>query len=197
MSANAALGPSEWADHYDLYQADGVTPLLELDNPLLRAFQGDEMVESELVIAPKDAPRRILKARGRTLYDASGAKLGAVVALHDLSEQRRVERENRQWLERVRLLYDISTQNELGTDDQISSALALSASLLELDLGVLSRIEGERSTITHVFDKSAALQAGSVFKLEETYCSMTIRKGDVLGIHHMAEDEHTAHPCRP
>ena len=195
LSANARLEPEHWANHYDLYQADGVTPLSEAEIPLMRAFRGEERVDAELVITPTDASPRILKARGRALYDADGVKLGAVVAMHDLSEQRRVEGENRQWLERVRLLYDVSTQNELSAYEQIGSALALSAKLLELDLGVLSRVEGERYTVTHLYDETATLQVGAVFNLKKTYCHLTLREGDVLGIHHMAEDARSAHPC--
>ena len=87
------LPPDEWADHFDLYQSDGITPLLTQDIPLFRAFAGETVRDAEMVIAPKDCPRRTLSVSGQPIYSSEGRKLGAVVAMHDITARRQIERE--------------------------------------------------------------------------------------------------------
>ncbi|MDF5708772.1 MAG: AAA family ATPase [Nostoc sp. S4] len=81
-----SLPPEEWAQHFDLYQADGETPLLTREIPLFRAFQGEIIENVEMVIAPKRGSKRILSASGQAIVDAVGNKLGAVVVMRDISD---------------------------------------------------------------------------------------------------------------
>lgn len=96
----AAIPAEEWAKHYDLYRADG-TSMRREEIPLFRALQGETVQNVEMVIAPKQGARRILLASGQALYDAEGTKLGAVVVMHDVTEQRQAEVERRQRSEAV------------------------------------------------------------------------------------------------
>src|SRR5688572_19846406 len=55
------LPPEEWASAYDLYAADGVTPLPTEQIPLLRAFSGEHVQEAGMtIVANGQAPRQIL-----------------------------------------------------------------------------------------------------------------------------------------
>ncbi|MEH2068269.1 MAG: AAA family ATPase [Nostoc sp.] len=81
-----SLPPEEWAQHFNLYQADGETPLLTREIPLFRAFQGEIVENVEMVIAPKRGSKRILSASGQAIVDAAGNKLGAVVVMRDISD---------------------------------------------------------------------------------------------------------------
>jgi diguanylate cyclase (GGDEF)-like protein/PAS domain S-box-containing protein len=85
------LAPDQWSEHYDLYLADGHTPMPMEQIPLYRAFKGDVIRNVEIVIAPKDRPHRILVCNGQPLMSASGEKLGAVVAMHDITERKQAE----------------------------------------------------------------------------------------------------------
>ncbi len=87
------LPAEQWAEHFDLYDADGLTPMHMQDIPLYRALQGEDVREAEAVIAPQNGPRRTTMANGRAIYGADGEKLGAVVAMHDVTERRQAERE--------------------------------------------------------------------------------------------------------
>ncbi|MDQ3039730.1 MAG: PAS domain S-box protein, partial [Pseudomonadota bacterium] len=53
-----SLPPGQWAAHYDLYLADGVTRMEMAQIPLFRAFNGEHIRNLEMVIAPKAHPRR-------------------------------------------------------------------------------------------------------------------------------------------
>lgn len=85
------LPPSEWAKHYDLYKADGTTPMEMKDIPLFRALNGEKIENSEMVIAPKKGERRHVSASGSLLMDSDGEKLGAVIAMHDITELKKAE----------------------------------------------------------------------------------------------------------
>ncbi len=88
-----ALPAEEWADRFDLFRADGVTPLTTGEIPLFRAYGGETVRDAEMVIAPAGRPDRIVLASGQAIYDGDGRKLGAVVAMHDITARRRAEQE--------------------------------------------------------------------------------------------------------
>ncbi len=73
------LPPEQWASH-----------------PLFRALQGERLYHTELTIARKDKSVRVVAASGQPIVDEHGTKLGAVVALRDITEQRNLERQLRQ-----------------------------------------------------------------------------------------------------
>ena len=84
--------PAErWAEHYDLYRADGVTLLPTEEVPLVRALRGEVVRDVEIVIAPPDVAKRTVLASGRPLAGAGGEKLGAVVSMHDVTERKAAE----------------------------------------------------------------------------------------------------------
>lgn len=88
-----ALPPEEWARHYDLYEADGQTPLLTEAIPLVRAFRGENIRDVGMAIVAKGRPPRFVLASGGPFFDAQGRKLGAVVAMRDITERKRAEEE--------------------------------------------------------------------------------------------------------
>jgi PAS domain S-box-containing protein len=85
------LPAERWAEHYDLYFADGVTPMGTQDVPLLRALMAEPVDNVEMVIKPKDRPLRKMLVSGRTMVDDQGQTLGAVVAMHDVTEHERLQ----------------------------------------------------------------------------------------------------------
>jgi PAS domain S-box-containing protein len=85
------LPPEQWADHYDLYLPDGKTRMGTEEVPLFRALRGEYLHNVEMVIAPKQGPARTLLASGQPLLDRYGQKAGAVVAMHDITELKRIE----------------------------------------------------------------------------------------------------------
>jgi len=98
------LSPEKWADYYDLYLADGKTHMSREEIPLSRALQGEKIREVEMVIAPRQGVARTLVASGQAITNAEGKRLGAVVAMHDVTEQKRAEEALRTSEESFRLL---------------------------------------------------------------------------------------------
>ena len=85
------LQPADWAEHYDLYRADGITPLPVRESPLLRALGGERVRNAEVVIGGGSADPRTLLVNGHLISDDDGVTLGAVVVMNDVTDRRRAE----------------------------------------------------------------------------------------------------------
>ncbi len=73
-----------------LLHADG-TPMSPEENPLLRAMSGERLRNAEIILVPPGGEQRKVSVNGQALVDEDGWKLGAVVAMHDVTEQKRNE----------------------------------------------------------------------------------------------------------
>ena len=87
------LPPERWAEYYSLYGPDGKTPLEKEQIPLFRALGGESVRNFEMMIVPTDGKPRTLLASGQPVTDGAGRRIGAVVALHDLTERKSLERQ--------------------------------------------------------------------------------------------------------
>jgi two-component system sensor histidine kinase/response regulator len=81
----AAVAPEQWAEHYRLFEADGMTLMAADELPLYRALRGELVENAEITVKPQDAAPRHLLASGRALHAADGAGIGAVIALKDVT----------------------------------------------------------------------------------------------------------------
>ena len=61
------------------------------ENPLIRAMSGEQLHDVEILLAPREGEQRKVSVNGQALVDEDGWKLGAVVAMHDVTEQKRNE----------------------------------------------------------------------------------------------------------
>lgn len=93
----------QWADYYNLYQADGNTPLAEHEIPLYRALQGESVYNAEIVVKPSQEEPRIILASGDPIVAQDGQKLGAVVAIQDITQRKQAELELQKSEERWQL----------------------------------------------------------------------------------------------
>jgi PAS domain S-box-containing protein len=81
----------DWPSQFDLYRADGKTPLPKDEVPLFRALAGEHVRDAELMIVPTQGKSRSVLVSGQPLYDEVGKKLGAVVSMHDITARHEVE----------------------------------------------------------------------------------------------------------
>jgi len=113
-----SLPPDQWAEHYDLFLADGQTPMHTEQIPLFRAFQGEIIKNFEMVIAPKNLPRRVVVCNGQAILTASGQRSGAVVVLHDITERKQSELELMRLNRALRMLTSCNEMFIHATDEK-------------------------------------------------------------------------------
>jgi len=93
-SARRLHGLSETSDpigriptDHGLLRPDG-TAMAQRENPLIRAMSGEQLRDVEIVLESGTGDRRKVSVNGQSLVDDEGWMLGAVVAMHDVTEQK-------------------------------------------------------------------------------------------------------------
>jgi diguanylate cyclase (GGDEF)-like protein len=81
----------EWLPKVTAFTDDGVTPLDVHQTPIPRALRGERVEDLRFAIQVAPNEMRFRRAWGGPMFDASGAMVGAVFAIHDVTDQRRVE----------------------------------------------------------------------------------------------------------
>lgn len=109
------IPPEEWAKYYNLYRADGKTPLEIEEIPLWRALKGESVRNLEMHIIPQDGQGRIVLANGDPIRSKKGKIVGAVVAMRDITHRQKAEIEIQQ------LNTELERQLKQGTDQLIQS----------------------------------------------------------------------------
>jgi diguanylate cyclase (GGDEF)-like protein/PAS domain S-box-containing protein len=82
LGALPSTGPLRWPDGTELDAAE---------NPLLQAMSGRTLRDLEVLLEAEDGVVREVSVNGEALVDEEGFLLGAVVAMHDVTEQKRNE----------------------------------------------------------------------------------------------------------
>ena len=80
------LAADAWAQRYNLQHPDG-KPMKPTEIPLYRAWQGERVTNIPVQIASPTLGTRLVIASGQPVLSSDGHVLGAVVALHDATEQ--------------------------------------------------------------------------------------------------------------
>lgn len=106
------------------------------------------------------------------------------------------EQQQRELVAVLASLNEISALSELTLNEQLHQALALGASFLALEIGIISRIEkGLYEVVASFSPEDMPLERGHSLPLADTYCSMMLESNDLLAIHHIAQHEARHHPC--
>ncbi|MGV8920118.1 MAG: response regulator [Pseudomonas sp.] len=90
-----------WGKLYDIYEADGVTPIINDRIPLLRALRGEHVRDFEISISALGQPKRFVVCNADPLHTPEGELLGAVVVMHDITERKRIESMQREFVSTV------------------------------------------------------------------------------------------------
>ena len=113
----STVDSDQWPTYYDLFLADESRRMTPDEVPLMRALRGERIKDIEMVIAPPSGSRRVLLASGQSFHDTNGTVLGAVVSMHDVTQQKAAEQIlrnlNAELEQRVKTrTYDLVSANE-------------------------------------------------------------------------------------
>ncbi|WP_193767695.1 PAS domain S-box protein [Halorientalis pallida] len=90
---------------------------------------------------------------------------------------------------------DIVTDAERTVDQQITDLLDLGASYLDLDIGILSEIDGVEYMVRNVVDPAEAIEPGDTFDLTDTYCSLVYDADGPVSFHSAVDAGVKDHPA--
>ena len=98
-------------------------------------------------------------------------------------------------LSALRLLNDVTALAGLEPDTTLRRALKVATGHLQLEFGIISRIQGDEYRIVAQASPPDTLVDGASFPLGVTYCSETLARGDLLAIPDATTSEYAGHPC--
>ncbi|GIM93759.1 ATP-binding protein [Paractinoplanes toevensis] len=135
----------DWPEEYDLYGPDEVTPLEAGELPLIRAFNGEQVDRQHLVVAPRGGVPHHFHVNARPIETTDGRRLGAVVAMHDITDQRIAERSRDVRYAVARALADATSAEEAADRTVAAVTRALGWVYGEFwqaddDAGVINRV---------------------------------------------------------
>ncbi|HLL65051.1 MAG TPA: ATP-binding protein [Micromonosporaceae bacterium] len=89
-------------------------PTADFDVPLMRALGGEHLRELPMLVSQPDVPPRTFLVNGEPIVGPDGIALGAVVALHDVTERRQAEQLTESEVAASRVLSRAGTVDEAG-----------------------------------------------------------------------------------
>ena len=90
---------------------------------------------------------------------------------------------------------DIVSNSHRSHQDQIQDLLDLGTSYLNLDIGILSHIQGSEYTIQNVVSSDTEIESGDVFDLAATYCSVVYEEDGPVAFRGSEEADFKDHPA--
>ncbi|MBI9036720.1 MAG: PAS domain S-box protein [Bacteroidales bacterium] len=136
------IAADKWAEHYNIFFPDGKTPMQKKDIPLFRAFTEGVAKDVEMMIIPKDGSKRLLVSNGKVLKDSDGKTLGAVVAMHDITERKQAEEKLKESEEKFRTF--VNTASDLmcitNKDGQLTDVNSAMVDILDYSIEELKEM---------------------------------------------------------
>jgi K+-sensing histidine kinase KdpD len=92
-------------------------------------------------------------------------------------------------------LSDITSDPATSFERKISDLLALGCEYLQLEIGILSTIEGDSYSVLHAHSPDGTVRPGQVFALSDTYCEQTIAASGPIGFSQASGSDRERHPA--
>ncbi|MGF1640052.1 MAG: PAS domain S-box protein [Rhodospirillales bacterium] len=117
-----------------------------------------------------------------------GTVHGFYALVNDVTERKRVEQS-------LRVLHTVAASQELSFGDKLAALLRCGCEQLNLPIGIVSKIEGDRYAVVAASTPDGSIRPGDAFDLGNTYCRETVAAGDVIGFEHASASAWKTHPC--
>ena len=124
------------------------------------------------------------------------ATLGQLIqALRHNAEKHQIQQRLEHQRHALTALNDVAAASGINLQERLMRTLQLGCEYLQLELGLVSHIEGEVYRVVAGYSADAAPPAGTLFEFEQTYCHLTYQASDVLAIDSMGKSSFNGHPC--
>ncbi len=188
------IPPERWAEHFGLFLADGETQMRMEEIPLYRALHGEKLRDVEMVVATDDAPSRSFLASGQSFFDAEAHKLGAVIAMHDITERKAAEAKAEASANRLRQLCDITSKGESSFEDKVRAVLDLSRHEFGLDNATFAELFADEFVVRYASWKDDETAEEFRCPLADTTCQELFVTHGPIAFEHASDSEWATHP---
>ena len=124
-----------------------------------------------------------------------GSQSGMVLTFRDITKRKESEQALRESEEKSMLLHTISSTPSRKIEEQLQKALSVATNALGMDLGIISKIQGESYTVIDFYGPNFPITQGQKFALTETYCSIVVEKNQTIAINNVGQSVYQCHPC--
>ena len=113
----------------------------------------------------------------------------------EIRERQLVEKEVKQNEQFLHELYSISSSIHQDFDSRLDRLLRLGCQRFDMEIGILSNINGDEYKVVDAVSPDGKLEKGTVFPLGKTYCQITINNEEPVSYTYMARSEMQTHPA--
>lgn len=125
----------------------------------------------------------------------SGESRRALVVGRDVTEQAEAKRQLERERDALRELQAVMAKGDVSAETRLRELLALGCRTLDLDIGIVSRVQGSDYTVRTVHAPDAAIESGDQYDLESTYCKGVIETDAVCSFTDAVADGKETHPA--
>lgn len=91
-------------------------------------------------------------------------------------------------------LVELMDDSNLTDHQRLISILKMGTELFSLPIGIISYIEGKTYTVRYTYGTDG-IKIGDIFKLGDTYCSITTKRNRLIAIDYLNIADYFRHPC--
>lgn len=125
---------------------------------------------------------------GLPIRDADNNLLGFLGFMQDISERRRFD-------EMIYTFQHITTDAAFSYEEKISRVLELATRYFDMEMGILSKIEGNIYTVKFAYAPGHHIEPETIFDLDETYCMLALEEGKAVSFNNFGSSVKASHPC--
>jgi len=92
-------------------------------------------------------------------------------------------------------VFQLLTTEAPDSNHRVQRLLEIGLRYLDMDIGIVSRIHGNDYEALYVVDSLGNLEAGSMFKVDDTYCFHTLRRDGITSYSDVGRSDIAGHPC--
>jgi PAS domain S-box-containing protein len=144
----------------------------------------------------KDGTHLLASVVVTTKRDGEGKIAGFLGIATDITEQKQSQRELKEAEAAIRSLYQVASDPKLNFDERLQRLLAMGRMRFKTEIGMLSRIEGDRYEIIAAQVPPGfpfSLNAGDGMELRQTFCSETITRDEPISFEAAGNSEWRSH----